>query len=391
MDKLSLSGTVLANEEIINGLSERGSHPVVRMPLRQWVLKITQYADRLDPFFELESPSPSTNQVSSDYRTTTTRSALEWPQGTLTSQHTWIGRSTGATIKFPLQTSSDNRITTKAPGTKSIEVYSTRPDTIMGVTFIALAPEHSLVSYLTTDAQRSAVEEYVAQSKDKSDLERTQNQVPSPSKGAPRTGVFTGSYVTHPFTRAEIPVYIAEYILGNVGTGAVMGVPAHDERDYSFAKNNNLPIVAVIREPSLPAGTGPTKTDVEGDSTCFSGVGTVCNSGEMFDNKPSELVAELVTKRLVESQLGEKSIRYKLRDWVFSRQRYWGEPIPIYFPVEPASATTEDFSPLLHEHRIRYDQPIPVAEEDLPLLLPDMTDFHPGEDPHGCLGELLHC
>jgi leucyl-tRNA synthetase len=370
------AGTVLANEEVINGLSERGNHPVERMPLRQWVLRITQYADRL------EHLEPHTHF---DTHTDTHKGTqkLEWAEGTVSAQHSWIGKSTGATIKFKLDGAPTHTDT-------HIDVFTTRPDTLMGVSFLALAPEHPLVRTLTADSQRARVEAYVAEALSKSDLQRTvgaHTQTHTPTAGANAqthsqtntqththmTGAFIGSFVTHPVhTHKKIPIYIADYVLPHVGSGAVMGVPAHDTRDFAFARSHDLPIIPVEE------GTDP------------------------WLNKPHEDVVKAINECVGEKKAGESPasvcVRYKLRDWVFSRQRYWGEPIPIYFPVEPSlntantastAANTHEFNPLEHEHTIRYDQPIPVDESELPLVLPEMSDFHPGDDPKGCLGELF--
>lgn len=331
---VSFVGTVLANEEIIDGLSERGNHPVVRLPLRQWVLKITQYADRLE------------NDLNK----------VNWPEGTLSAQKQWIGRSDGALIKFDTENMESY-----------VEVFTTRPDTLMGATYLVLAPEHPLVEKLTSDDSLHAVREYIKLSNSKSDLERT-----STGKDKGKSGVFLGAFVKHPISGERLPVWIADYVLAGYGTGAVMAVPAHDDRDFVFAEKFQLPVKAVIfntEESSLP----------------YFGNGAMINCGN-FDGMKNEDFKLEVFKMLESSGKGKRHVSYKLRDWVFSRQRYWGEPIPIYFPVEIVENDQNLTSPLEGAPvRIRYDQPIPVDESELPLKLPEMNDFHPGDDPQGCL------
>ena len=336
-------GTVLANEEVINGLSERGDFPVVRMPLRQWILKITHYADRLAEDLSL----------------------IQWPEGTLTAQNQWIGRSVGAQIGFSLKG------TGVSEGTK-IEVFTTRPDTLMGVTYIILAPEHSLVESLTTADQADAITKYKQTITGKSDMERT-----AVGKDKGKTGVFTGSYAIHPISGEQVPIWIADYVLAGYGTGAVMAVPAHDERDFEFATIFNLPIKQVVQ---LLSGDAGTEADALSSAMCEKG--TVCNSGADFDGLTSDEAKVKMISTLKSIDMGDEKVTYKLRDWVFSRQRYWGEPIPIYFPVEMIG----EGSPIDGaEHRICYETPIAVEESELPLKLPDLSDFSPGDDPQGCL------
>jgi leucyl-tRNA synthetase len=326
-------GTVLANEEIIDGLSERGNHPVVRMPLRQWVFKITEYADKLEEDLE----------------------GLDWPEGTKTAQRAWIGKSVGGSIAFKIDGYSD----------ESIEVFTTRPDTLLGVTYVVLAPEHTLVDKITTAACKKKVEKYVARVAGKSDLERTSTGV---DKG--KTGEHTGAYAIHPLTGEKVPILVADYVLAGYGTGAVMAVPAHDERDFEFAQVFDLPVKRVVEGGDLP----------------FCEYGVACDSGQ-FDGMDTESCKAAVLKVLSSLGCGGPQITYKLRDWVFSRQRYWGEPIPIYFPVEldnPESDPRKGGS-----HRILFDEPIPVPEEELPLTLPEMDDFKPGDDPQGCLARAV--
>ena len=332
-------GTVLANEEVINGLSERGDHPVERVPLRQWILKITDYADRLEAGLN----------------------DLEWPSGTMTAQKQWIGKSEGCRIVFPLEKDQDNQIT----------VFTTRADTLMGVTYVTLAPEHPLVSTVTTDEQRAAVESYVVQTSSRSDMDRT--------AAKEKTGVFTGGYVLHPISGERIPVWVGDYVLGSYGTGAVMAVPAHDERDFAFAQKFGLDVKWVVK----PANENKKPNKEE----AFTDAGVNFNSGE-FDGLKTSKAKKTVARKLEELGMGGAQITYKLRDWVFSRQRYWGEPIPIYFPVEFAQGvdpSSQDPRMDDCEHTIRFDMPIPVEEADLPLKLPEMEDFEPGDDPAGCL------
>lgn len=339
-------GTVLANEEIIDGLSERGSFPVVRMPLRQWVLKITEYADKLEAGLD----------------------KLDWPEGTLSAQKSWIGRSEGANIRFKVQGSVSDTI---------VEVFTTRPDTIMGVTYVVLAPENPLTKQLVTAAEYENVQKYLSFVATKSDLERT-----STGKDKGKTGVFSGSYVTHPFTRESIPIWIADYVLSTYGTGAVMAVPAHDDRDFAFAEKFSLPIKKVVA----------SALDAE-DVLPYTNRGILINSGDELNGRTSDDVMPVLERLLKDAgDAGETRVSYRLRDWVFSRQRYWGEPIPIYFPVEltgpgedPASSDPRKGAP----HRILYDSPIAVPEEELPLLLPEMEDFKPGDDPQGCLARAV--
>ena len=324
-------GTVLSNEEVIDGLSERGNHPVIRQPLRQWVFKITKYADKLEAGLE----------------------GLQWPEGTLVAQRQWIGRSKGAAIKFKIE------------GTyKEVEVFTTRADTLMGVTYLVLAPELELVREITTPEHSDAVEEYIRRTASKSDLERT-----SIGKDKAKTGVPLGAIAVHPLSGVRVPIWAADYVLAGYGTGAVMAVPAHDERDFEFAVKHGLDVKQVVgaadgSEVSLP----------------YTEDGVLLNSGA-YDGLSSLEARESITQSLSSMDAGGERVTYKLRDWVFSRQRYWGEPIPIYFPV----SVKEGGDPRQDPHTIHYDRPIPVAESELPLRLPEMVDFQPGDDPAGCL------
>ena len=330
-------GTVLANEEVIDGLSERGNFPVIRQPLRQWVLKITEYADKLEAGLV----------------------DMKWPEGTLTAQKSWIGRSVGASISFQIDGHAG----------KDIEVFTTRPDTLMGVTYVVIAPESSLVDQITTPEQKDAVSAYVKQVASKSDLERT-----STGKDKGKTGVNTGAFAIHPITGEQVPILVADYVLASYGTGCVMAVPAHDERDYEFAKTFDLPIKRVIS----------SKKGGEEDELPFCDSGFVMNSGD-FDNMSTAEAKTSIVSALKESNAGDEKVTYKLRDWVFSRQRYWGEPIPIYFPVT-MTTTDGQGNPINGDaHEIDYNSPIAVPDEELPLKLPEMSDFKPGDDPAGCL------
>jgi leucyl-tRNA synthetase len=341
-DKVSVNwcsalGTVLANEEVIDGKSERGGHPVTRTPLRQWMLRITAYADRLADDLKL----------------------VDWPEGTLTAQRNWIGKSQGALVRFAVKGRE-----------RDIVVFTTRPDTLMGATYVVLAPEHELVDALTTPSQRDEVAAYVALASRKSDLDRkTQTKV--------KSGVFTGAFATHPITGAPIPIWVADYVLGGYGTGAVMAVPAHDERDFDFAKAFDLPVIEVVS----PDGRSHAPL-----LAAFTEEGQSVNSGE-FDGLSTSQCKDRVVLRLAALGRGESATQYKLRDWVFSRQRYWGEPIPIYFPVllEDPSADPRTMT----DPPIDFGTPIAVDDSELPLRLPELTNFQPGEDPAGPLARAV--
>jgi leucyl-tRNA synthetase len=321
-------GTVLANEEVVDGLSERGNHPVVREPLRQWQLRITAYADRLEHDLE----------------------PLDWPE-TKQKQREWIGRSEGAEVDFPL-----------IGHASALRVYTTRPDTLYGATYMVIAPDHALTAVITTAEQRAEVEAYAAAAARKSDMERT-------ALNRDKTGVFTGAYAKNPLNDAEIPIYTADYVLGAYGTGAIMAVPAHDERDFEFARKFGLPIVEVVS----PDGA---LHDVLGEA--FVGDGIAVRSGP-FDGMPTATMKAAITRHLEQRGIGQSKVNYRLRDWVFSRQRYWGEPIPIYFPVR-----TDGDPRAGAEFEIDYSKPIPLDDSELPLLLPELDDYKPG-DPQGPL------
>lgn len=304
-------GTVVANEEVIDGKTERGGFPVIRKPMRQWVLKITAYADRL--IDDLDD--------------------LDWPEAIKEQQRNWIGRSVGAAINFPVSGDENTKI----------EVFSTRPDTIFGVAALVLAPEHELVKQLTTPEHENEVETYIEKISHKSDLERT-------DLAKDKTGVFTGSYVVNPVSGEKLPIWIADYVLNSYGTGAVMVVPAHDERDHEFAQKFDLPIVQVIEGG-----------DVQKEA--YTGDGVHINS-DFLNGMDKDEAIDAINNWLEENGVGEKKVNYRLRDWLFSRQRYWGEPIPVIH--------WEDGETTL------------VPEDELPLYLPKATDIKPsgtGESP----------
>lgn len=301
---------VLANEEVINGLSERGGHPVVRRPMRQWMLKITAYADRLVDDLDL----------------------VDWPESIKEMQRHWIGRSYGAEVNFAVKDHD-----------ASFAVFTTRPDTLFGATYCVLSPEHALVEKITTAENKAAVEAYQKEVALKSDLERT-------DLAKEKTGAFTGAYAINPVNGKAVPIWIADYVLSTYGTGAIMAVPAHDERDYEFAQTFDLPII-----PVLEGGDVATEA--------FTGEGTHINS-EFLDGLNKADAIEKAIQWLEENKHGETKVSYRLRDWVFSRQRYWGEPIPI-INWEDGTMTT-------------------VPEEELPVNLPYMEHIKPsgtGESP----------
>ncbi len=309
--------TVLANEEVINGRSERGNHPCVRRPLKQWMLRITQYAERL--LADLD--------------------ALDWPESIKTQQREWIGKSVGADVRFALE---------KLPG-KVVTVFTTRPDTLWGATFVVLAPEHALVKELATPDCRAAVDAYRALAATKSELERT-------DQSKEKTGVFTGSYALNPAFDAKdpcarVPVWIGDYVMASYGTGAIMSVPGHDERDFEFARRFDLPIRQVVTPPAGVKGLA--------DGVCFSGDGVAVDSGPLDGLATSAAKARAIAV-LKERGAGDARTTYKLRDWLFSRQRYWGEPFPLVHGAD--------------------GQIVAVPDEDLPIELPRMTDFKPSSD-----------
>ena len=312
-------GTVLSNEEVIDGKSERGGHPVERRPMRQWVLKITDYAEKLLADLDI----------------------LDWPESLKAMQRNWIGKSVGAEIDFKIEGTD-----------KVFTVFTTRADTVFGVSYCVLAPEHKLVEEIVTEGQRAAVEEYLDIVKRKSDLERT-------DLNKDKTGVFTGAYAINPVNGEKVELWIADYVLVSYGTGAVMAVPAHDERDYEFATKFNLPIKAVIED------NGEVVVPFYGD-------GKHINSDFINGLNNEEAIAKVI-EFLEENKVGRSKVTYKLRDWLFSRQRYWGEPIPIIH-WEDGTMTT-------------------VPDSELPLLLPETDNIKPsgtGESPLANIEEWLN-
>jgi len=326
-------GTVLANEEVVDGKSERGSHPVVRMPLRQWMLRITAYAERLLDDLAL----------------------VDWTEAIKEMQRNWIGRSEGAEVDFTIARSVSKGST--------IRVFTTRPDTLFGATYMVLAPEHPLVDAITTTDQRAAVESYKAEAASKSDLERTE-------LAKKKSGVFTGAHAINPVNQERIPIWIADYVLSSYGTGAIMAVPGHDERDFEFAKQFNLPIRTVVTPPDdWLEQTGSTLNHL---TEPFVGEGAAINSSQ-FDGLPTSEFKQKITTWLEESGLGTKKINYKLRDWLFSRQRYWGEPFPILHEVDASGNPTGVVEAL--------------SAEELPLRLPELEDYKPSGQPEPPLGK----
>lgn len=312
-------GTVLSNEEVIDGKSERGGHPVERRPMRQWVLKITEYAEQLIDDLDI----------------------LDWPESLKAMQRNWIGKSVGAEIDFKIEGTD-----------KVFTVFTTRADTVFGVSYCVLAPEHKLVEEIVTEGQRAAVEEYLDIVKRKSDLERT-------DLNKDKTGVFTGAYAINPVNGEKVELWIADYVLASYGTGAVMAVPAHDERDYEFATKFNLPIKTVIED------NGEVVVPFYGD-------GKHINSDFINGLNNEEAIAKVI-EFLEENKVGRSKVTYKLRDWLFSRQRYWGEPIPIIH-WEDGTMTT-------------------VPDSELPLLLPETDNIKPsgtGESPLANIEEWLN-
>lgn len=299
-------GTVLANEEVIDGRSERGGYPVIRVPMKQWLLRITAYADRL-----LEGLD-----------------GLDWPSSTIQMQRNWIGRSEGVEIDFQL-----------ADGSGSFTVFTTRVDTLCGCTYAVLAPEHPLVERIATQEHLDEVKRYCEAAASRSDLDRT-------GTDRPKTGVFTGAYAVNPVNGKQVPVFVGDYVLGSYGSGAVMAVPAHDHRDFQFAKEHDLPIIRVVEGGD--------------DSEAFEGDGVHVNSGPA-DGLHNAEAAETITRLLEEEGAGRRKVNYKLRDWLFSRQRYWGEPIPVLHDVETGEIA-------------------PLREDELPLELPELEDYTPSGD-----------
>lgn len=305
-----MGGTVVANEEVIDGKTERGGFPVYRKPMKQWILKITAYADRLIDDLDL----------------------VDWPDSIKEMQKNWIGRSIGASVLFNVEDMNEQ-----------IEVFTTRPDTLFGATYLVISPEHKLVDQITTPESKAAVEEYRSAVATKSDLERT-------DLNKDKTGVFTGSYAVNPVNGKKVPIWIGDYVLASYGTGAIMAVPAHDQRDYEFAKKFGIDIVPVIEGGDL-------------SQEAYTGDGAHFNS-DFLNGMDKQTAIDTMIQWLEEHQAGEKKVNYRLRDWIFSRQRYWGEPIPVIH--------WEDGETTL------------VPENELPLKLPAAKDIRPsgtGESP----------
>ena len=316
--------TGLANEEVKDGKCERCGTQVIRKSIRQWMLKITAYADRL--LNELDE--------------------LDWSEAIKTMQRNWIGRSEGANVVFPMENGED-----------SIEVYTTRPDTLFGATYMVLAPEHPLVQKITTDDQKAAVEEYITKTSYKSDLERT-------DLAKEKSGAFTGAYAINPVNDEKIPVWISDYVLITYGTGAIMAVPAHDERDFEFAQMFDLPIIQVVSEDGSLYELDQAYVAKED--------GVAVNSAQFNGMRTPDVIRDMI-KWLEETGRGKKTVNYKLRDWIFSRQRYWGEPIPI-----------------VHCEKCGI---VPLSEEDLPLTLPEVESYAPtgtGESPLAAIDEWIN-
>ena len=315
--------TGLANEEVVNGCCERCGEPVTKKNLRQWMLKITAYAERL--LNDLDK--------------------LDWPEKVKKMQADWIGKSYGAEVDFPVE-GRDEKIT----------VYTTRPDTLHGATFMVLAPEHAMAASLATDETREAVEKYIFDSSMKSNVDRLQDK--------DKTGVFTGSYAINPLNGAKTPIWLADYVLADYGTGAIMCVPAHDDRDFEFAKKFDLPIVQVIAKDGV---------EIENMEVAYTdAVGTMINSGE-WNGMESAVLKKEAPMMIEEMGFGKKKVNYKLRDWVFSRQRYWGEPIPIIHCPNCGN--------------------VPVPEDQLPLRLPEVDNYQPtgtGESPLAAIEEWVN-
>jgi leucyl-tRNA synthetase len=320
-------GTVLANEEVVGGLSERGGHPVIRKPMRQWMLRITKYAERL--LKDLDD--------------------VDWPEPIKKLQRDWIGKSVGAEVKFEIENCD-----------RDLWVFTTRPDTLFGATYMVLAPELEVVDMITTNDRKEAVKKYREQAARKSDLDRT-------DLAKEKTGVFTGAYAINPVNSERIPIWISDYVLISYGTGAIMAVPAHDERDFEFANKFGLPIIPVVE----PLDEEQAELVAQG-KLCFVGDGKAINSGR-FNGLPTNQFKEKITDWLQQKGVGRKAVNYKLRDWLFSRQRYWGEPFPI-----------------LH---VENGCVFGLTEKDLPLELPEVENYKPsgtGESPLANIGDWVN-
>ncbi|MFA5783487.1 MAG: leucine--tRNA ligase, partial [Phycisphaerae bacterium] len=311
-------GTVLANEEVVGGVSERGGHAVIRKPMRQWMLRITKYAERL--LDDLKD--------------------VDWSESIRKLQYDWIGKSIGAEVDFAVDGFDEK-----------LRVFTTRPDTLFGATYMVLAPEHPLIDKIATSENKQAVQKYREQAARKSDLDRT-------DLAKEKTGVFTGAFAVNPVNNKKIQIWISDYVLISYGTGAIMSVPAHDERDFEFAKKFGLEIIAVVE-----SNDAELAERVKNGQACYIGDGRAINSGQ-FDGLTTAEFKEKITKWLEDKGLGTKAINYKLRDWLFSRQRYWGEPFPLL--------------------RKEDGEVVGLSEEDLPLKLPHIDNYKPagtGESP----------
>ncbi len=316
--------TGLANEEVVNGCCERCGSPVTKKNLRQWMLKITAYADRL--LNDLDK--------------------LDWPEKVKKMQSEWIGKSYGAEVDFQVE-GRDEKIT----------VYTTRPDTLHGATFMVLAPEHAMAKSLATDETRETVEKYIFDSSMRSNVDRMQDKE--------KTGVFTGSYAINPLNGAKVPIWLSDYVLADYGTGAIMCVPAHDDRDFEFAKKFNIPIIQVIAKDGK---------EIENMTEAYTEAsGTMINSGD-WNGMESSVLKKEAPEMIEKMGFGKKTVNYKLPDWVFSRQRYWGEPIPIVHCPKCGN--------------------VAVPEEELPLRLPEVESYQPtgtGESPLAAIDEWVNC
>jgi leucyl-tRNA synthetase len=339
-------GTVLANEEVIDGKSERGGHPVVRMPLRQWMLRITAYAERLADDLEL----------------------VDWPRAIKDMQRNWIGRSEGADVDFYIGAEPERWLAERrqggfpeTPPGDVIRVFTTRPDTLFGATYMVLAPEHPLVDRLTTPEHHTAVADYRARAASKSDFDRTE-------LARTKTGVPTGATAVNPASGQRIPIWIADYVLMGYGTGAIMAVPGHDERDFEFAQAFALPIKRVVRDTDSDSDADADPHAPMAAALVEPGVSVNSANAELsIDGLPTAEAKAAITAWLWGRGLGAKTVNYKLRDWLFSRQRYWGEPFPIVLDGN--------------------DRASAVPESELPVLLPELADFRPSGKPEPPLGK----
>lgn len=325
----------LANEEVVNGKCDLCGTPVERRQISQWMLKITAYADRL--LKDLEG--------------------LDWPESIKTMQHNWIGRSEGASVKYKLDLTDELD--------SFIEVFTTRPDTLFGATYMVLAPEHPLVGQITTEDKKADVEAYIKESAKKSDLERTELQ-------KTKTGVFTGAYAINPVNGQKIPVWIADYVLASYGTGAIMAVPAHDERDFEFAKNYHLLVIPVISAPETNWSNETNWTNWSNENGAYTGDGVLVNSASYNGLTVAE-AKKAIVEDLEKKGLAKFEVNYRLRDWVFSRQHYWGEPIPIIHC--PKCGT------------------VSVPDDELPVLLPEVERYEPsgtGESPLATMSDWVN-